>query len=205
MVNRFARRRIYLRFTIPYLSALKTNAGCWSSWEAPPSPFRTSISSTAMIALDYVQPLTPFPRKSHRLFFKSWEDASPKASTHRNLKPDPIYPYIYPSCSDSSLATTVPLLEVDRSNWVPRKFPRKFAEEIVDRFRVHCWAAIAAYMFNTKHDGSRTIIARWAGLSRLTNRVSRRLDTEQVGNSLRKGGDELVDFNLSIVKMRRNS
>jgi hypothetical protein len=34
------------------------------------------------------------PKESPPAFQKSREDASPKASTRRNLEPDPIYPYL---------------------------------------------------------------------------------------------------------------
>ena len=70
------------------------------SWEAPPSPFKTSISSTAIIALQLRNKRHSVPPKSQTPAFYSREDASPKASTHRSFLSLTRFTLIYPSCSD---------------------------------------------------------------------------------------------------------
>jgi len=70
------------------------------SWEAPPSPVKTTISSPAIIAHRTASqaPLRS-PKRVKRLLLKSREDASPKASTHRSFQSLTRFTLIYPSCS----------------------------------------------------------------------------------------------------------
>jgi hypothetical protein len=79
------------------------------SWGAPPSPVKTSISSTAIIALllRYKRRSVP-PKESNACFLYLREDASPKASTHRSFLSLTRFTLIYPSCSEPLLAMTVP-------------------------------------------------------------------------------------------------
>ena len=70
------------------------------SWEAPPSPVKTTISSSAIIALPTASqaPLRS-PKRVKTLACISREDASPKASTHRSYQSLTRFTLIYPSCS----------------------------------------------------------------------------------------------------------
>jgi len=69
------------------------------SWEAPPSPVRTKISSSAIIAHRLRHKRHSVPPKESTPAFNSREDASPKASTHRSYQSLTRFTLIYPSCS----------------------------------------------------------------------------------------------------------
>src|ERR1044072_6739223 len=81
------------------------------SWEAPPSPVKTTTSSTAIIALLLRHKRRSVPPKEPNACLSNLrEDASPKASTHRSFLSLTRFTLIYPSCSGPSLATTVPAI-----------------------------------------------------------------------------------------------
>ena len=85
------------------------------SREAPPSPVKTSISSSAIIAhqLRHKRHSVP-PKRVKRLLLNLREDASPKASTHRNFQSLTRFTLIYPSCSVSSFGND----RANRDIWV---------------------------------------------------------------------------------------
>ena len=65
------------------------------SWEAPPSPFKTSISSTAIIALRLRQQTSLCsPKRVKRLLLKRERMPPPKPPLTAVSEPDPIYPYL---------------------------------------------------------------------------------------------------------------
>ena len=66
------------------------------SWEAPPSPVKTTISSSAIYcSFDCVTSATPFPQKSQTLASKICERMPPpKPPLTAVSEPDPIYPYL---------------------------------------------------------------------------------------------------------------
>ena len=70
------------------------------SWEAPPSPVKTTISSAAIVAhqLRNKRDSVP-PKEPTACFINLREDASPKASTHRSFQSLTRFTLIYPSCS----------------------------------------------------------------------------------------------------------
>ncbi|HEX6043964.1 MAG TPA: hypothetical protein VFZ22_05700 [Pyrinomonadaceae bacterium] len=70
------------------------------SWEAPPSPVKTTISSAAIVAyrLRNKRGSVP-PKEPTACFINLREDASPKASTHRSFQSLTRFTLIYPSCS----------------------------------------------------------------------------------------------------------
>jgi len=98
------------------------------SWEAPPSPVKTTISSPAIIAHRTASqaPLRS-PKRVKRLLLKSREDASPKASTHRSFQSLTRFTLIYPSCS-------VLLFGNDRANLNP---------DSINKLELHfCWGLV---------------------------------------------------------------
>jgi len=65
------------------------------SWEAPPSPFKTSISSTAIIALQLRNKRHSIPPKSQRLLLIHLRGCLPQSlHSPQFSEPDPIYPYL---------------------------------------------------------------------------------------------------------------
>src|ERR1044072_9359394 len=65
------------------------------SWEAPPSPVRTSISSSAIIALRLRHKRHSVPPKESNACFNICERMPPpKPPLTAILEPDPIYPYL---------------------------------------------------------------------------------------------------------------
>jgi hypothetical protein len=107
---------------------VKKVAGCWSSCQAPPSPFRTPTSSPALMPFDRFKHFatTPFPRKSHRLLYQSERTPPPKPSLTAVSEPDPIYPYCtLLILSRITRATTVPLIESSASLFLRKYYARK--------------------------------------------------------------------------------
>jgi hypothetical protein len=65
------------------------------SWEAPPSPVKTSISSSAIIALLLRHKRCSVPPKEPTACFKSVRGCLPQSlHSPQFSEPDPIYPYL---------------------------------------------------------------------------------------------------------------
>ena len=79
------------------------------SWEAPPSPVKTTISSSAIIALQlrHKRHSVP-PKESNACFLKIVRGCLPQSLHSPQFPSLTRFTLIYPSCSVPSLATTVP-------------------------------------------------------------------------------------------------
>jgi hypothetical protein len=101
------------------------------SWEAPPSPFKTSISSSAIYcSLTASQASLRSPKRVKRLLLIRERMPPPKLPLTAVSEPDPIYPYLPFLFWVFSLAMTVPSTSAGRPKHLSCIFPRIF--EFVD-------------------------------------------------------------------------
>jgi hypothetical protein len=140
-----------------------------------------------MIALDCVHALTPFPRKSHRLFLIRERTPPPKLPLTAILSLTR-FTLIYPSCSGRSLAMSVPITQLRLAKRSGLHFLRQFTPDCSEyRSFPGSHAVHVQYIQTSLADDNRSLVAEHGGRS-----------------VLRQSLYQFIDLFNSVVKMRRD-